>query len=311
MNKHDELIERAKNHCSAKGTFPLIDELAAAIKELVAENERLHEHGAQMLRMNGEVARSRETEFQNNKRLRKERDALRKEVERLQSELDKLAELHRGANLQRIENFKEAIRQRDQAQALAADIERATIERCGKLVIDNQDCDAWEIAEAVRALPSTQNSKETPDFLSIVDLIGELGREVFYMLDDCEESGSIGDTVFTLTKDGFEKVSAILNRIDELPYEEPGVILGTGAKLQAAIKQSLPTTDQSALDRIVDERTKELRKVTDEMVERACAVYCVGWSLWHEPQKKTARDVMGQALTAALSRTNGKDQNND
>jgi hypothetical protein len=27
----------------------------------------------------------------------------------------------------------------------------------------------------------------------------------------------------------------------------------------------------------------------------------VGWSLWHEPQKKTAREVMRAALTAALS----------
>jgi len=41
--------------------------------------------------------------------------------------------------------------------------------------------------------------------------------------------------------------------------------------------------------------------VTDAMVERACRVHNVGWSLWHEPQKKTARDVMRAALTAALA----------
>ena len=42
-------------------------------------------------------------------------------------------------------------------------------------------------------------------------------------------------------------------------------------------------------------------RVTDEMIERACLVHNVGWSLWHEPQKKTARDVMKSAMKAALS----------
>lgn len=42
--------------------------------------------------------------------------------------------------------------------------------------------------------------------------------------------------------------------------------------------------------------------ITDEMVDRACKMHNVGWSLWHEPQKKTAREVMRAALTAALSK---------
>lgn len=47
------------------------------------------------------------------------------------------------------------------------------------------------------------------------------------------------------------------------------------------------------------EATPPAPKVTDEMVERACRVHNVGWSLWKEPQKKTAREVMRAALTAA------------
>lgn len=40
--------------------------------------------------------------------------------------------------------------------------------------------------------------------------------------------------------------------------------------------------------------------LTDDMVERACRVHNVGWSLWHEPQKETARQVMKSALNSAL-----------
>lgn len=37
-------------------------------------------------------------------------------------------------------------------------------------------------------------------------------------------------------------------------------------------------------------------KVTDEAVERACRMQHVGWSVWHEPQKKTAREIMRRVL---------------
>lgn len=76
---------------------------------------------------------------------------------------------------------------------------------------------------------------------ALIDLIGEFGREVCYMLDDCETSGPVGEEVHTITDESLTKVSAILDRIDALPFEEPGVILGTGAMLQAAIKQTFQT----------------------------------------------------------------------
>lgn len=61
------------------------------------------------------------------------------------------------------------------------------------------------------------------------------------MLDDCETSGPVGEEVHTITDESLTKVSAILDRIDALPFEEPGVILGTGAMLQAAIKKTFQT----------------------------------------------------------------------
>ena len=76
----------------------------------------------------------------------------------------------------------------------------------------------------------------TPD--DLIDLIGEFGREVYHLLDDCETSGPVGEEIHTITEDGLRKVSAILDRIDALPFEEPGVMLGTGAMLQAAIMQT-------------------------------------------------------------------------
>ena len=74
---------------------------------------------------------------------------------------------------------------------------------------------------------------------ALIDLIGEFGREVYYLLDDCETSGPVGKEVHTITDDGLMKVSALLDRIDALPFEEPGVILGPGAMLQTALKQTI------------------------------------------------------------------------
>ena len=85
----------------------------------------------------------------------------------------------------------------------------------------------------------------TPD--DLIDLIGEFGREVYYLLDDCETSGPVGEEIHTITEDGLRKVSAILDRIDALPFEEPGVILGTGAMLQAAIMQTFAHPPQPSV----------------------------------------------------------------
>ena len=83
--------------------------------------------------------------------------------------------------------------------------------------------------------PDAVDNSYTDD---LIDLIGEFGREVYHLLDDCETSGPVGEEIHTITEDGLRKVSAILDRIDALPFEEPGVMLGTGAMLQAAIMQT-------------------------------------------------------------------------
>lgn len=104
-------------------------------------------------------------------------------------------------------------------------------EPCGECRLPaGETCD---ICGAVAPQPEGKISAE-----ALIDLIGELGREVYYMLDDCETSGPVGEEVHTIPGEGLTKVSAILDRIDALPFEEPGVILGTGAKLQAALKQT-------------------------------------------------------------------------
>ena len=78
----------------------------------------------------------------------------------------------------------------------------------------------------------------------LIDLIGEFGREVYHLLDDCETSGPVGEEIHTITEDGLRKVSAILDRIEAMPFEEPGVMLGTGAMLQAAIMQTFAATPE-------------------------------------------------------------------
>lgn len=80
--------------------------------------------------------------------------------------------------------------------------------------------------------------KDLPTSEALIDLIGELGREVHCMLDDCETSGAVGAEVHTITTESLGKVSGILDRIEALPFEVPGCILGPGAMLQEAIKQT-------------------------------------------------------------------------
>ena len=94
---------------------------------------------------------------------------------------------------------------------------------------------------AQEAVPVALQVKPAVSPDDLIDLIGEFGREVYYLLDDCETSGPVGEEIHTITEDGLRKVSAIIDRIDDLPFEEPGVMLGTGAMLQAAIMQTFAT----------------------------------------------------------------------
>ena len=82
----------------------------------------------------------------------------------------------------------------------------------------------------------------------LIDLIGDLGREVHWLIDDCETSGPVDAPVHTITDSGLEKVSAILDRIEALPFEEPGCALGPGAMLEAAITQTLRAALKGAAD---------------------------------------------------------------
>lgn len=100
---------------------------------------------------------------------------------------------------------------------------------------------------------------------ALIDLIGEFGREVCYMLDDCETSGPVGEEVHTITDESLTKVSAILDRIDALPFEEPGVILGTGAMLQAAIEQTFQTHPPQPSETVAEAAIRALSECIEDM----------------------------------------------
>jgi hypothetical protein len=117
----------------------------------------------------------------------------------------------------------------------------------------------------------------------IIDLIGELGREVHYMLDDCETSGPVGEEVHTITTEGLTKVGDLLDQIEALPFEEPGFILGPGAMLQAAIKQTfLPARQTKAQGDVLRERERQF--------------YGEGWTDTHDDTH-----VNGELADAALA----------
>lgn len=76
-----------------------------------------------------------------------------------------------------------------------------------------------------------------PSPAEVVDLIGELGRAVFNLIDNCETSGPKGAEVHIITDEDLAKVSALLDQIEALPFSGPNEILGPGAMLQEAIGQ--------------------------------------------------------------------------
>ena len=76
-----------------------------------------------------------------------------------------------------------------------------------------------------------------PSPAEMVDLIGELGRAVFNLIDNCETSGPKGAEVHAITEEDLTRVSALLDQIEALPFSGPNEILGPGAMLQEAIGQ--------------------------------------------------------------------------
>ena len=146
--------------------------------------------------------------------------------------------------------------------------------------------------DARKGYRAAQAASLTPD--GLIDLIGEFGREVCCMLDDCETSGPVGEEVHTITDESLTKVSAILDRIDALPFEEPGVILGTGAMLQAAIKQTFQTyLPQPSVS--VAGATETPCAWLDVMGERVRQITAEGWTADHDDAHS-----LGQMAGAAL-----------
>ncbi len=146
---------------------------------------------------------------------------------------------------------------------------------------------------------AAQVASLTPD--DLIDLIGEFGREVYHLLDDCETSGPVGEEIHTITEDGLRKVSAILDRIDDLPFEEPGVILGTGAMLQTAIMQTFappapPTDTQAHLEDYGREKVREGMKRAAE-VARKC---------WNDPPCEADAEYIPNAILADMENEGGE-----
>lgn len=77
-----------------------------------------------------------------------------------------------------------------------------------------------------------------PSPAELVDLIGELGRAIFNLIDNCETSGPKGAEVHVITEEDLTRVSALLDQIEALPFSNDLEILGPGAMLQEAIHQT-------------------------------------------------------------------------
>lgn len=93
---------------------------------------------------------------------------------------------------------------------------------------------------------------EAPERITLdgfIDLIGEFGMEVHNLIDDCETSDDAeGRLVHEITDHGLGAVSDLLDRIEALPFEEPGLILGPGAMLQTALKALIAERERSAYE---------------------------------------------------------------
>ena len=77
----------------------------------------------------------------------------------------------------------------------------------------------------------------TPEQAKLVDLIGNLAVATDRLVDDCTGIVAMDlEGATSIDISSLVAVSGILDTILALPYEEKGAILGTGAKLQRALK---------------------------------------------------------------------------
>ena len=178
--------------------------------------------------------------------------------------------------------------------AVAKNIARAAVDMARSARKDHF-ANALAPQPAQEAVPVALQVKPAVSPDDLIDLIGEFGREVYYLLDDCETSGPVGEEIHTITEDGLRKVSAILDRIDALPFEEPGVMLGAGAMLQAAIMQTFAHPPQPSETVADTDAIAKAIAFSGEIKERR------GWDDLLPETRKLYRDKATAALRALKS----------
>lgn len=106
----------------------------------------------------------------------------------------------------------------------------------------------------------------------VIDLVGDLGRAAFYVCDSMEDDGK----TLTAWRKDFDTLSDVLEEIDEKTPEQDdqGTLLGTGARLQFALKTALTSDDATAaLAEIVQKAVEAERERCARVVDKRAEEY--------------------------------------
>lgn len=85
----------------------------------------------------------------------------------------------------------------------------------------------------------------TPIERKALDALLELAGAAYHMLDDCETTTITDEfdgeprtmTISTITQHGLAETSAALDKLDELPDDQPGYTMGPAAKAAWALRE--------------------------------------------------------------------------
>lgn len=141
---------------------------------------------------------------------------------------------------------------------------------------------------------------ERPSLSEVITLVGDLGRGVWELLDNCETSGEVGAEVHTIDGRDLANVSALLDRIEALPFEDPGYILGAGAMLETALQQLTGTPlSQAALDAIAERNRQQTVEGwtpahDDQYHQNELVIAAIGYAAATEFRRRNQASVMSR-----------------
>lgn len=153
--------------------------------------------------------------------------------------------------------------------------------------------------------PEPQDGLVSPLFAGpasqhVIAALVDVALRAFDLLDNAEESGPVGESVFTVHVDDVNALSDALDVLDALPDDQPGYVMGPAAKAQWALRHLLPSI--AAQTRSASAEADAPLPTADVSVAEPASQQDAG-NMPTEAQKEAMRDAISAALGEAMDCT--------